>query len=81
MPEHFLVRLKGGPHPATYIPAEGQPVWGHLEDPAVRWPLPDAIPAGGGEYVKVSESKLEPQPDDSHVLRGAEYEWREAGHA
>jgi hypothetical protein len=64
VPEHFLVRTKGGPNPGTRV-AEG---W--------AWPLPELLLANGGQYIKVSESQLQAMPDDSHLLRGAEYRWQ-----
>jgi hypothetical protein len=65
VPEKFLIRTVGGPHPGTRIaPADVMP-----------WPLPDALPDERGRYVKRSESQLPPQADGSHVMRGAEYEW------
>lgn len=62
--ERFLLRTVGGP-------AEGTRV---VPGP---WPLPDELQAAqfGGVYRKRSESDLPPQADDSHVMRGAEYEW------
>jgi hypothetical protein len=62
--EAFLVRTVNGPRPGTRV-AEG---W--------AWPLPVLLLAEGGQYVKISESSLEPQVEDSNVLRGAEYRWQ-----
>lgn len=62
--ESFLVRTAGGPRPGTRV-AEG---W--------ERPLPELLMTEGGQYVKVSESSLEPQAEDSHVMRGAEYRWQ-----
>jgi hypothetical protein len=66
--EHFMLRTVGGPHPGTRV----------ATDQEMPWPLPDELPDEGGRYVKVSESALPPMSTDSHVMRGAEYEWRPA---
>lgn len=68
--EQFLVRTTGGPfHDETRVTSANDN----------EWPLPDELPVRehGGRYVKVSESDLAPQEPGSHVLRGAEYEWRQ----
>ncbi len=62
--ERFLVRAEGGPNGGTRV-AEG---W--------TWPLPELLLAEGGSYIKRSESDLPPQDADSHVVRGAQYEWQ-----
>jgi hypothetical protein len=63
MLESFLVRTEGGPRPGQRV-IDG---W--------AWPLPELLLTEGGQYVKASESNLEPQAD-SHVMRGAEYRWQ-----
>jgi len=84
MGERFLLRTEGGPYPGTRRVTEGEFMFPFLPDPAVHWPLPDELPVGdragepAGSYVKTGESTLDPQPEDSGVLRGAEYEWRSA---
>lgn len=67
MSERFLIRTIGGPLPATRV----------IEAAEMSWPLPETLddPEGRGHYRKVSESQLPPQPEGSHVMRGAEYEW------
>jgi hypothetical protein len=67
--ETFLVRTEGGPHPGTRMADEAE--W--------PWPLPDQLNDEGGRYVKISESDLPPQPEESRVLRGARYRWEPAG--
>jgi hypothetical protein len=62
--ERFLIRTGDGPRPGTRV-AEG---W--------RWPLPYLLMTEGGQYVKASESSLPPQPEDGHLLRGAQYRWQ-----
>lgn len=63
----FLMRLNGGPMPGDHL--SGLP-----------WPLPDEIRDDvwpGGVYRKTNESQLDESFDgpNSHILRGAEYEW------
>lgn len=61
MAEQFLIRFQDGPFKCDRFSTEQ------------TWPLPDAIGAPGGTYVKVAESQLtEPHPN---ILRGAAYEW------
>lgn len=69
MSERFLIRTDGGPTPGTRSVFESA-TW--------TWPLPARLPGLGGVYVKVRESGLPPQPEGSRVVRGAEYEWRQA---
>ena len=66
--EQFLMRFNGGPYPGTRVtPAD-----------TMTWPLPDEIPVAGiGLYRKTSESQLPPQPEGSHLIRGAEYVWED----
>jgi hypothetical protein len=66
--EAFLIRTVGGPFPGDRI-CEG---W--------SWPLPETLddPEQRGIYRKVSESDLPPQAANSHVMRGAQYEWESA---
>lgn len=84
MGERFLLRTAGGPYPGTRHVSEGEFRFPFLPDPFVRWPLPGELPVGdrpgepAGAYVKVRESALDPVPGDSGILRGAEYEWRQA---
>jgi hypothetical protein len=69
--ELFLIRAEGGPAAGTRV----------VDDPTWEWPLPDTLdgpPGSSGRYVKVSESQLDPQPRESHVIRGALYEWQPA---
>jgi hypothetical protein len=69
--EELIVRFHGGPRDgATWRTSVAR----------AGWPLPEvARPAGAtGEYVKVRESELPPQGPDSHLIRGAEYEWKES---
>lgn len=68
--EPFLIRTVGGPAPGTRVSAAGE----------YDWPLPPTlnVPGETGRYVKKSESQLPAQAPDSHVVRGAEYEWRAA---
>lgn len=63
--ESFLIRTAGGPHPGDRVAREDE----------MSWPLPEILGDTGGRYVKVSESKLPPQEEGSHVMRGAQYEW------
>ena len=67
MPERFLIRTEGGPHPDTYVTDDDHPM---------SWPLPDFLADEGGWYAKVAESSLPPQEPGSRVMRGATYEWR-----
>lgn len=67
MSETFLIRTTGGPHPGTRF----------TDDSQYPWPLPDRLGDDGGFYRKIRESGLPAMPDDSHVIRGAEYEWVE----
>jgi hypothetical protein len=65
--ERFWVRLEGGPLAGDRLADN------------MTWPLPDVLPLPdglGGRYVKVSESQLPPQDEESKVLRGARYAWR-----
>jgi hypothetical protein len=65
MAEQFLIKTEGGgPHDGSRI-----------TDGTMDWPLPDDLPDEGGRYVKVSESRLPPMPEDGHVIRGALYSW------
>ena len=64
MPERFLIRTTGGPNPGTRVIGN----W--------VWPLPFLVLAEGGQYIKTGESSLPPQDGDSHLLRGAEYDWQ-----
>lgn len=67
MSEQLLIRTNGGPFPGTRV----------LVSPPATWPLPERLPDPElrGVYVKQSESQLPPMAADSHVMRGAEYEW------
>lgn len=67
--ERFLIKLVHGPYAGTRVAsAELMP-----------WPLPDRLshPHESGYYEKVSESQLPPMTEEDHVMRGAEYEWRD----
>jgi hypothetical protein len=64
MGERLLIRTEGGPRPGTKATEDWQ------------WPLPYLLLTEGGQYVKVSESRLPPQPEGSHLLRGARYRWQ-----
>lgn len=52
---------------------------------APEWPPPEELPIDrliadyddDGAYVRLNYSKLPPQPEESPLIRGAEYEWRE----
>jgi hypothetical protein len=70
--ERFLIRTEDGPMAGEVRVAntEGDPVeW--------AWPLPDVLLYDEtGRYLKVSESELPPQEEDSRTLRGASYEWQ-----
>jgi hypothetical protein len=70
--ERFLMKMQGGPCDEQVRVAATDKGW--------TWPLPDvlAYPDGSGEYVKVSESQL-PPPSTSTLVRGAVYQWQEAG--
>lgn len=78
--ETYLVRTLGGPLPATRL----------FDADKIPWPPPDELPVPGcqGRYVKVGQSDITDEEirEMSHVVRGAEYEWRrgeggpEAGH-
>ena len=71
MPERFLIRTEGGPCDGETRIADSDGLGGWT------WPLPDVLKYdASGQYVKVGESDLPPQPEDSRVLRGAQYEWR-----
>lgn len=77
-PERFLLRFCGGQFAGTHIVREGEVyLYASTTEPETywSWPLPDHLVAPGGIYRKVAESQLPPQPADSHVVRGAEYEW------
>lgn len=66
--EPFLIRTNGGPASGTRVVRDGEL--------GMHWPLPSLL--GGdstGQYAKVGESELPPQTEDSHVVRGAEYDW------
>ena len=67
--EKVLFRLNGGPFAGTRV----------ADTEVMPWPLPDALPdpEERGVYLKQHESQLPPQPADSRVLRGVEYEWSE----
>jgi len=48
----------------------------------MAWPLPKFImPLGddGGTYYKARESTMSEQTQDSRVVRGAEYDWKQNG--
>jgi hypothetical protein len=63
--ERFTARLNGGPTPGTFILPE-----------EATWPLPKTIQVSDdGCYVKIMESQLPPQDEDSPIIRGAEYRW------
>jgi hypothetical protein len=70
MAEQFLMQMVGGPHPGARV----------IPETILPWPLPDRFEVADypGVYVKVSESKLPPMPEDGHVIRGAEYRWEPA---
>lgn len=65
IPEIFLIKTEGGPHPGTRITDETQ----------YPWPLPGILGDTGGAYVKVSESNAAPQEPGSRLVRGALYQW------
>lgn len=69
--EPFLVRTNGGPAEGQRVVRDGD-VYGGL---LFTWPLPNFLSDRGGRYRKVGESRLAPQTQGSHVVRGAEYEW------
>lgn len=73
--EFLFIRTNGGPFPGSRV---ADPFDESTPEEYKTWPLPDELDASlhGGKYVKISESKLPPQPRDGHVVRGAEYEWR-----
>lgn len=72
MPERFLLRTEGGP-------CDGETRVADSENVYWQWPLPAVLEYDGtGRYVKVLESDLPPQPEDSHVMRGATYRWESA---
>lgn len=77
MAERFLIRTEGGP-------CDGQTRVCNAMIDGVQigqweWPLPDVLKWDqSGSYVKVRESALPPQPEGSHLARGATYEWRPA---
>lgn len=72
--EPFLIRTEGGPYPGTRTVYLGDP--DDLGHP-ITWPLPELLWAGDGAYRKTLESCLPPQPEGSHVVRGATYIWVE----
>ena len=61
--EVVMMRTDGGPHPGDRLVDTG----------VLPWPLPDALPDEGGQYVKVSESQI--PHEIPGVLRGAQYRW------
>jgi hypothetical protein len=72
--EPLLIRTEGGPYPGTRtvrLGDEGD------EGVAITWPLPELLWAHSGAYRKTLESCLPPQPEGSHVVRGATYAWVE----
>jgi hypothetical protein len=83
--EPFLIRTNGGPTPGQRIVYDGDdgytwplPLWLQVRI------NPDTVVDGAtlthwatlGHYVKTNESTLDAQTAESHVVRGAEYEWR-----
>ena len=70
MADGYLIRTVGGPHDgeSRVVPRD-----------MFGWPLPDELPLpeSGGMYVKIRESQLPAEIDESEfVMRGAEYEWQ-----
>jgi len=67
--EPLLIRTDGGPYPGTRS----------VKISEYGWPLPDILPCLGytGYYSKISESQLGPISKGSHVIRGADYRWKE----
>jgi hypothetical protein len=70
MAEQFLLRLNGGPDAGRTRVATSD---------LLPWPLPERLshPDESGYYEKVRESQLPPMPEGGHIMRGAEYEWRD----
>lgn len=63
-----LARFIGGPHPGDRLTL-------------LPWPLPDFIdmPNDNGMYIKTNQSQItdEQYKTMTHVMRGAEYEWKD----
>jgi hypothetical protein len=64
---HYLIRTEGGPHPGTRVT--------DTERDLFTWPLPEALADEGGQYIKISESRMPEDAESDNLMRGAVYKW------